>query len=210
MNVAVLSESPADEAAVRILIGGILGSSTQVVSYPPLRMRGWPSILQLLPSVLKHLHYQTDTEALALVIDSNNSPVHDPTHEEVGRAEEDCRICKLRKVVSQTHRQLRPVQGRQPVKTAIGLAVPSIEAWYRCGVDGRVTEAAWILGMQSGSFPYTKNGLKRDVYKTERPSLSLEEKRAVEEANRLVHNLELLENLFPNGFGTLAKDVRSW
>jgi len=207
MNVAVLSESTADEAAIRILLGGILG-----VGVPPvhlnLRSRGWPSVLQVLPSVLKHLYYRTDTQALVLVVDSNSSPIHTVSHD--NQVDQDCRLCRLRQVISQTQNYLRQRGDRLPLKTAVGLAVPSIEAWYRCGLDGRVTEAAWISRMQSTSPPYSKISLKRDVYGTERPSLLLEEARAVEEANRLVNNLTLLENLFSNGFGALARDVRDW
>ena len=40
MKVAVLSESPADEAAIRILIDGILGRPTQSADMPPIRTRG--------------------------------------------------------------------------------------------------------------------------------------------------------------------------
>ena len=40
MKVAVLSESPADEAAIRILIDGILGRPTQPADMPPIRTRG--------------------------------------------------------------------------------------------------------------------------------------------------------------------------
>lgn len=209
MNVAVLSESPADEAAVRILIGGILGTEISAVNYP-LRSRGWPSVLQLLPTVLKHLHYQTDAEALVLVVDSNSSPVHVISHEEPNQADLNCRICRLRHAIRQTQYQLRERAGYAPIKTAIGLAVPCIEAWYRCGMDARVTEAAWLSGMGSGPLPYAKIGLKREVYGTERPSLLLEEKRASEEATRLAQNLSLLERLFSNGFGILTRDVRGW
>ena len=145
-----------------------------------------------------------------LVVDSNSSPVHTILHEEPNHADANCRICRLRGVINQTQYQLRERAAYPPIKTAVGLAVPCIEAWYRCGIDPRVTEAAWLSGMQSGPLPYAKIGLKRGVYGTERPSLLLEEKRASEEATRLVQNLTLLESLFPNGFGILARDVRGW
>jgi hypothetical protein len=94
---------------------------------------------------------------------------------------------------------------------AIGVAIPAIEAWFRVGVDGAVTEAAWIGGLQAGADPYTKNDLKRAVYGTDRPSLPLETQRMAQEADRLVAaQLAALEALFPNGFGALANDVRGW
>jgi hypothetical protein len=110
----------------------------------------------------------------------------------------------------QVQRQLRPVTSRLPFKIALGVAVPAVEAWYRCGVDSHVSEAAWIMGLQSGTYPYTKNGLKQSVYGTDRPPLALETKRAAEEAQRVIQHLALLERLFPAGFGALARDVRSW
>jgi hypothetical protein len=33
---------------------------------------------------------------------------------------------------------------------------------------------------------------------------------AVEAATRLTNNLEQLEQLFPNGFGSLLRDLRGW
>jgi hypothetical protein len=55
MKVAVLSESPADEAAIRIMVDRLLGQETHPVALPPLRSRGWPSVREILPSVYKAL-----------------------------------------------------------------------------------------------------------------------------------------------------------
>jgi hypothetical protein len=54
--------------------------------------------------------------------------------------------------------------------------------------------------------------LKQSVYGTERPPLAHEETRAVEHTRRLVEEskLDLLEKLFPSGFGALANEVRNW
>jgi hypothetical protein len=95
--------------------------------------------------------------------------------------------------------------GRTPLRVAIGLAVPAIEAWYRCGLDPQVTEAGWAAHAAA----YTRNTLKQAVYGMERPSLELETQRAVEAAQRLAGNLPMLEQLFP-GFRTLAEGVRGW
>jgi len=59
MKVAVLSESPADEAAVRILVSGILGRQTRAVALPLLRTRGESGVFAVLPVVFKHLHFHT-------------------------------------------------------------------------------------------------------------------------------------------------------
>ncbi len=210
MKLAVLSESSADEEVIRILIEGILGKRTQVVASPPLRTRGWPSVRQVLPGVLKHLHYRTEAEAFVLVVDSNRSPPHQSRHDLPDAANPECRLCQLRQIVDRVQREITPVPNRPAIKTAIGVAVPSMEAWYVCGRDEKVSEAAWVQGLERRAWPYTNNSLKQAVYRIDRPSLEQETNRAVEEAHRLVQNLDHLEKLFPNGFGALAGDVRSW
>lgn len=209
MKIAVLSESPADEAAIRILVEGLISSQTESIDLN-LRTRpgGWPMVCRVLPGVLRTLHYQTDAEALVVVVDSNHSPIHQPSHDPPSQSDPRCRICQLRDTVSGI--TLRSRTGLPPIKTAFGLAVPAIEAWYRCGNDPHVTESAWVLGLQSGSYPYSKNMLKQDVYGTDRYSLKHETICATEEAHRLVQNLPLLEQNFQNGFGALARAVRSW
>lgn len=210
MKLAVLSESAADEAAIRILVEGILGKQTEPAATAPLRTRGWPAVLHVLPAVMKHLHYQTDAEAIVLVVDSNHSPVHQSTHDQPGGADTRCRLCQLQQAADRVRCHLQPVSGRLPLKIALGETVPAIEAWYRGGLDPHVSEAAWLVGLQSGRDPYTKSGLKQAVYGTDRPSLALETQRAVEEARRLAQNLTLIEQPFPSGFGSLARAVRSW
>ncbi len=206
MKVAIFSESSADEAAIRILIDALLGRQTQQVA---LRLaHGWPFVKDTLPAVLKELYYRTDTEALIIVADSDNSPHHQSAHDLPDGMNDRCRLCQLRMVVSRTQAQLRYIAGRLPIKTAIGIAIPAIEAWYRCGIDPHATEAHFFQVFQispSGLFQVRRQ-LKRDVYGTER---ILAEK-AIEEATRLATMLKDLETLFPNGFGPLARDVRNW
>jgi len=211
MRVAILSESPADEAAVRILVEAILGTATEPVD-PPLRLRphGWPSVLQMLPSAVKHLHYQAAADALVVVVDSNDSPVRSPQDPGATEGQEPCRLVELQKALADTRRRLRPVPQREPVKAAIGLAVPAIEAWLLCGADPNVSETAWVLGLSEGRLPYSRNDLKKRVYGTDRPGLPLETDRAVEEARRIAQDIALLESKFPIGFGALAGDLRAW
>jgi hypothetical protein len=209
MKVAIYSESSADEAVVRVLVDGLLGQVTEPVGLP-LRHRGWPSVRDLLPTVLKHLHYQTDANALVVVVDSDKDPIHRPTHDEPGTEDLSCRLCVLRKTVELARNHLRPVEGRSPIRTAIGLAVPCIEAWWRCGHDPAITEAAWAVCLNSRKFTYDCNRLKQAVYDTDRPPLTLEMRRMVEEATRLARTLPELERWFEDGFGALAREVRSW
>jgi hypothetical protein len=210
MKVAILSESPADEAAIRILLESILGRKTQELPSLPLRSRGWPSVIRVLPTILKYLHYQTDAESLVVIVDSDDSPVHQSDHDTVSEENSRCRLCQLRKVISSETSRLRPVINRSPIKTALGLAVPAIEAWYMCGLDPHVNEVAWNRKLQAEQITYTRRTLKETVYGTERPTIDLELDNAIKAASRLVSNLSLLEQLFPNGFGAFAHDVRNW
>ena len=69
MKVAILSESPADEAAIRVLVEGILGSPINQVQ-AGLRARGWPNVAQILPAIVRHLYFNTTAEGLVVVVDS--------------------------------------------------------------------------------------------------------------------------------------------
>lgn len=210
MKVAILSESSADEAAIRILLENILGRKIQEVPSLPLRSRGWPSVIRVLPTVLKYLHYRTDAESLVVIVDSDDSPIHQSEHDVIGGKDSQCRLCQLRNVVSSETSRLRPVIGRSPIKTALGLAVPAIEAWYVCGLDPHVYEATWNRKLQSEPITYTRKTLKKTIYGTERPTIEIELEHAMKAANRLASNLSLLEQLFPSGFGAFAQDVRNW
>lgn len=209
MKVALLSESPADETAVRVLVEAVLGRPiTQV--HPGLRARGWPNVAQVLPPVLRHLHFNTDAAGLVVVVDTDDSVVHTAGHEAPGYFHPQCRLCQLRAAYRQTVKRLPPARGRKRVLRCIGVAVPAIEAWYLCGRDDQVTEAAWLRGQEQGRVPYTRAELKARVYGTDRPSLPLTIDCALREVQRHRRDPRRLEADFPNGFGALARDLRSW
>ncbi len=212
MKVAVLSESAADEAALRTLLAGLIGQPIEAPADLPIRSRGWPAVSAILPTVLKHLHFHTDVEAFVVVVDSDRSPVHDPSHQEPGRCEGNCRFCQISDILSATLGYLPQRAYLPKLRTAVGLAVPQIEAWYLAGKDPGVSEATWINRWKSGRAPYHSNDLKRKVYGTDRPSLRWETQRAVEAARRIVKTGQLaaLGRLFPAGFGLLAEAVRGW
>jgi hypothetical protein len=163
----------------------------------------------VLPTVIKFLHYRTDAEALVVIADSDDSPIHQSSHEQAGGEEPRCRLCQLRNVFKET--KLSSVPGRAELKSAVGLAVPAIEAWYLCGVDPHVNEATWARKLQqSERITFTRNALKKRAYGTERPTIEIETRHAVVAAARLTDNLSEIEQLFPNGFGPFANDVRNW
>jgi hypothetical protein len=209
MKVAILSESPADEAAISVLVEGILGNPVERVQ-SGLRARGWPNVAQILPAVIRHLHFNTAADGLVVVVDSDDSVVHTNDHEAPNYYHPLCRMCQLRGVFRRTTKKLPPAQGRARVLRCVGVAVPAVEAWYLCGRDDNVTEAAWVSGQIKGMTPYTRRELKWRVYGTERPSLPLETERALQEVRRHRGDLRRLEYDFPIGFGFLANDLRSW
>ncbi len=222
MKLALLSESPADEAALSVLVGYVLGAPFTRVQ-PTLRARGWPSVEQVLPAILRHLHFNTEADGLIVVVDSDDSVVHTPQHEAPAYHHPGCRICRLRTVFRRTLKNLplnpahptpantaHPQVRRERVLRAVGLAVPAMEAWYLCGRDTSITEAAWTQGQAAGRVPYSRSELKWRVYGTERPTLPHEIKRAVQEVTRHQGDVRRLEHDFPQGFGSLARDLRSW
>lgn len=211
MKVAYFSESAADEAALKILTEALLGKATEIVPHAGLRHRGWPSVPELLPGVLKHLHYHTEAEGLVLVVDSNCTPVHSPSHETGEAVESRCRLCRLRRIAGQTMPNVRPRTHAPPLQIAFGLAVPAIEAWLLCGEDPHVTEAASMEALKSAiEAKRYKFWLKERLYGTTRPSLDEETQAMTKAARRLAQDLRPLESLFPQGFGAFAKAVRSW
>lgn len=206
MKVALLSESPADEAVLRVLVSAVLGATPQFI-HAGLRARGWPNVAQLLPAVIRHLHFNTDADLLVVSGDSDDSPVHTEAHEAPGYYHPQCRMCQLRGIFHRTTKKLPPAHGRARVMRAVGVAVPALEAWLLCGRDDSVGETAWIAAQQSGREPYTRRELKWRVYGTDRPSLSHEIRCAMQEIERHRRDTRRLEFDFP-GFHALARDLR--
>jgi hypothetical protein len=162
-----------------------------------------------LPTVLRQLHHHTDADGLAVIVDSDDSAPHQLAHVPRDGANQGCRLCKLRLLADQVQDGLTEVPNRTRLKTAFGLAVPALEAWLLCGVHPHAIQAALIQRSDAGSREL-RNQLKRDVYGTDRPAQAVRMARAVDEARRLVQNLDDVERLFPNGFGAFARDIRSW
>lgn len=207
MKLALLSESPADETALRVLVEAVLGAAPHYVA-AGFRARGWPNVAQVLPAVIRHLHFNTDADALVVVVDSDDSVVHTEKHDRPDYFHPHCRMCQLRAVFRQTTKRLPPAHGRERVLRVVGVAVPAIEAWYLCGRDAGVSEVAWIAGQDSGRQPYSRAELKWRVYGTDRPSLSHEITCALREVERHRRDPRRLEHDFP-GFQALARDLRA-
>lgn len=206
MKVALLSESPADEAVLRKLVTAVLGAPPRFL-HAGLRARGWPNVAQLLPAVIRHLHFNTDADTLVVTCDSDDSVVHTTAHDVPNYFHPQCRMCQLRAVFRQTTKKLPPARGRAGILRAVGVAVPALEAWLLCGRDDSVGETAWIAAQQSRHARYSRRELKWRVYGTDRPSLPHEIDCALKEIARHLRDTRRLEFDFP-GFEALAKDLR--
>jgi hypothetical protein len=175
-----------------------------------LRRDGWASVIKNLQRTIRAVYYYTDADAIAIVIDSDDSPVHKPEHEE--KTEPKCRLCEIVQILA--GEKIKPVPGRAMLKEAMGLAVPALEAWLLCGVNPRVGEASWERWLLTrGKREYDRKSLKRELYGTERPSIELETEKMAAAATRLVNEDDFPANLtqiFPSGFGCFADGVRSW
>lgn len=169
-----------------------------------------PGFFSALDGVFRGIHYNSDAEGLVIVVDSDDSELHDLAHDTPGGGGERCRLCRVRKIIAQARKQLKGRQSRPELKVAIGLAVPAIEAWYLVGKEHQIGEAAWIVGLKDGRPPFTRPQLKKQVYDTDRPSLEHETKCAVTEARRIICDLTNIETAFPTGFGRMAEEIRSW
>lgn len=208
MKLAILSESPADELAIRVLVEAVLKQPIERVQ-PSLRARGWPNVAQVLPAVIRHLYFNTDAVGLVVVVDADDSVVHDASHEAPSYFHPRCRMCQLRAIFRQTTKKFPPARGRDRLFRGVGIAVPAIEAWYLCGRDNRVSEQIWTDGQRAGVQPYSRAELKWRVYGTDRPSLRYEIECALVEVRRHASDTRRLENDFSN-FAALAGDLRGW
>jgi hypothetical protein len=202
MRVAILSESSADETALRILVNAVLRVKTNPIDNLSLRSRNWQTVKEVLTANAKMLHYRTNADALVVVVDSNH------TYLSPGKREN--RLSDFQELLERCKEQLGPVSGRVPLKIAIGVAAPAIEAWWLCKTDPQITEAAWEKGLDEKRDPYSKLELKRRLYGREYNSLDWMTQKMVEAARNLENDLALLERNFPNGFGALAKELRGW
>lgn len=211
MKVAVLSESPADEAAIKILVDGILGFETERIDGPRLETRGYPSIIGQISSVYKHLYFCTEAEAFVVFLDADDSEFHKKLHEKSSTSAGECRLCKVRNCITNVRKNITPVPHRSKLNTAVGIAYPFIEAWFCCGRLPGVGENNWKRSLKNPSgLREKKLEIKRQLYNTDHHSLSLKTQVAITESTRLSQDIDQMKRLFPVGFGSLVDDVSNW
>lgn len=209
MTIVFFGESTADQKALTVFTEGILGEPPELISMD-LEARTVPAFFSALGGVFRGVHYNSDAEGIVFVVDSDDTELHVSAHNTPGNSGERCRLCRIRKIITQAQNQLKPRQGRSPLKVAVGLTVPTIEAWYLVGKNSQVGEAAWSTGLGSGRLPFTAAMLKKEVYGEERLSLERKTECAVREARRVIGNIKAIETAFPIGFGLMAAEIRSW
>jgi hypothetical protein len=208
MKIAFFSESDIDEAALKILVAGILKEEIEEIAIPnSLQTRGAASVSRNLPVIIRALQYNSLAEALVVVSDSDDRTVHVESHNKT--PDDRCRLCELRNIVLHTLSKLN-IPSDKKLKIAIGVPVPAIEAWFVCGKNGYASENTWIRKMSREPMRYDRRSLKEEVYGAGRPSKEHLDRMAKDSANRLISILDELEELFPQGFGTFASEIRSW
>lgn len=202
MRIAILSESSADEAALRILVDAVLGVKSIPIA-TELRSRGWSAVQANLLAVAKYLHYRTNADGLVVVVDSN--------HTYLSIEESKNRLKQFQELAERCRKQLNPLPGgRIPLKIAIGVAAPAIEAWWLCQTDSQISEAAWERGLNDRRDPYSKQELKKRLYSQDYSSLDWMTQKMIEAAQSVIGNLAALEKNFPSGYGSLANELRRW
>ncbi len=212
MKVALLCESAAEEEGLSILAQGLLGAPVDL-HRPSFNSRGgWTGLRHAVAPVCKALHYShPEVNGLIIVGDSDDSPLHAPEHGRPGAEERACRICDLERLIAEASRGLRPRQQSSPLRVAIGIAVPAIEAWWLFGRDPHVGEATWQQSRPGAGFELRRN-LKKQLYGPLLVTSQVIHDAAVREAQRLVRDGKLLalQRHFPVGFGALADSLQAW
>jgi hypothetical protein len=211
MKVGIVSESPADDAVIRILLEAITRRKIDVIASARVRAGGWPSMLQVIEVEYKRLHYATDAHAIVAIADSDDSPIHDDGHTQSNSICDNCRFCLISERIQRAQSNVRKRQDGSQITSAIGLAIPSIEAWLLCGTDPHCVEAHFVRELVSRkSLLHLRRKLKQQLYGTITPPLRLEIEIASQEARRHAADLSQLETHFPRGFMPFAQQVRSW
>ena len=202
MRVAILSESAADEKALRILVDAVLGVRTTPLQDLPLQARGYHAVREALPAIIKFVTFRTDAEGLVVVVDSNHSSLEATTGEN--------RLHEFGDLIARTRAGLSKRSSQPALLIAHGVASPAIESWLLCKRDPQISEASWEKGLRDKREPYTKIGLKRRLLDVDYTSSQLRLQKMTEAATEVAADLSHLEKQFPIGFGSLARQLREW
>jgi|GEM_PF-4293239 len=209
MKVALVTESEADDELLRIILQACLGTETQLHD-SRLRVRGWPGIRNLIPTFLKHLHYLTDVNACAILADADLSPLYPPPHDQ---SHPNCRMCDIDVQICETQRHLRPRNFSSPLRIAVCLAIPAIEAWLLNIEMPEINEAWWQQSCQSkpdSAMHQRKLHLKRQLYGTDQPSNRAQITFIREHERAIIRELPRLTAAFSWGLKPFVDTVVQW
>lgn len=209
MKIGILSESKVDEAAYKILVESILDRPVEIMkSYR--KRGGWAQAKALVRGIIRELHF-AGTDGFVFVGDSDSTPPHVASHDELPNGSPGCRLCEIQQIVAAATQGLRDRSGQPRLKTAVGMATPAIEAWLLSGLEPNRTEA-WFreeqsLGRLSGQ---TRRDLKIRKYGSLEASADIKLQCILENARRIADDLDGLERRFQFGFGHLRNDLAQW
>ncbi len=209
MKIGILSESKVDEAAYKILVESILGHPVDLFKDYQKR-GGWSQAKKLIRPIILDLHY-SGADGFVFVGDSDSTPPHIASHDQLDEVPEDCRLCEIRRLARSLIETLPARSGQPQLKVAVGIATPAIEAWLLSGLDANCTEA-WFREEQARGRLSRQTGrnLKIRKYGSLEASAGIKLQRTLENAQRIADDLDGLEQRFQFGFGHLRNDLLQW
>lgn len=198
IELAILSESPADEAGLLAFAAALIGQPCSASEQLVFRARGWPAIVRQLEPVVAGLACWAQPTALLVVADGNGSTLEE--------AASECRMRQLREAATRAEKRFLQAGRRVPV--LVGVAYPTIEAWWLAAQDSGLGEAGWDNRGRPGGATYTKPDLKRALYGSEFASLPAMLAAQAAAGTRAAAHADALARRFPLGLAPLVTGLR--
>lgn len=210
MKIGIVRESEVDEAAIRIFVESIAGTSVEILQSVRPRAGGFGSALDVIKAEYLRLHYHPDADGLVIIIDSDDTPLHVATTPLNSVCDPRCRLCLINQKIAQASARLAARPDGRLLPVAVGMAVPALEAWLLCGRDPHAAESNYRRMLEGGlQLKQIRDRLKTEVYGSARAPMRKMAEISSNEAMRLRESPELLERLFPIGFGMFASQIRT-
>ncbi len=209
MKIGILSEWDTDEAAYKILVESILDRPVEI-SKSYRRRGGWNGARNLVRPIIRDLH-RSRADGFVFVGDSDSTPPHTVSHDQLDEVPQDCRLCEIRRLARSLIETLPARSGQPQLKVAVGIATPAIEAWLLSGLDANCTEAWFREEQARGRLSrQTRRNLKIQKYGSLEAGADIKLQRTLENARRIADDLDGLEQRFQFGFGHLRNDLAQW